>query len=121
MTFVLPFAAWTEDAQTPAVEFALLYQAFLGTADNPNRARNLEETRAALKVIDAFASISELVNVGQPNETRLLKQDGGDLRLEADGHQLLQRAVDAWVGLVPFAMAKLALDLKHKVDSATSQ
>jgi hypothetical protein len=121
MTFVLPFTAWTDDAQTPAVEFALLYQAFLGTADNPNRSRSLEETRSAIKVLDAFASISDHVNVGQPNETRLLNREGGELRLEADAHQLLQRAIDAWVGTVPFAMAKFALDLKQKVDGATSQ
>lgn len=119
MTHTLQFGPWTEDAQVPAVQFALLYQAFLGSADNPNRARGLEETRAAIRVLDAMAEISELVNAGQPNETRLLKPAGGTLTLDLTGYGLLQRSLDAWVGTVPFAMAKIALDLKNFVDQAS--
>jgi hypothetical protein len=119
MSFALQFGSWTDEAQGPAVQFALLYQAFLGAADNPNRARGLEETRAAISVLDAMAEISDLVNAGHPNETRLLKPEGGILTVDAVGHGLLQRSVDAWVGTVPFALAKVAMDVKMLVDHAS--
>lgn len=116
----LKFDPWTQDNQASLVRFVLLYQAFLGTADNPNRSRNIEETRQAIKILDAFSQISDLVNGGQPNETRLLKADGGELQIEEAGLGLLKKSVESWVGTVPFAMAKTAMDVKDFVDGASS-
>lgn len=120
MTTTLTFDPWSEEDQTSLIRFVLLYQAFLGTADNPNRSRNLEETRQAIKILDAFSAISDVVNAGQPNETRMLKREGGSAEVDEAGHLLLKRAVEAWVGTVPFAMAKTAMDVKDFVDGATS-
>lgn len=120
MTYTLKFDPWTQEDQTSLVRFVLLYQAFLGTADNPNRSRNIEETRQAILILDAFSSVSDLVNNGQPNETRILKPEGGELKIEEAGIGLLKRSVEAWVGTVPFAMAKTAMDVKTFVEDAPS-
>lgn len=114
----ITFAPWTDDAQESLVLFVMLYTAFMGTADNPNRARSLEETRTALKVLEAIDAISETTNSGQPSEFRRLKDEGGVLVLDPTMWALLQRCVDAWVGSVPFAAAKQAMALKTLVDEA---
>jgi hypothetical protein len=98
----------------------MLYQAFLGTADNPNRSRNIEETRTSILVIDALAKVSDVVNTGQMNETRILKAEGGEVSLDEAAFKLLQRSVDAYVGQVQFAMAKSAMDMKDFVDAAAA-
>lgn len=120
MTHTLKFDAWTDDNQSSLVKFVLLYQAFLGTADNPNRARSLEETRHAIKILDGFSEISDVVNAGTMNESRVLKRDGGEIKVNDAELSLLKRSVETWVGTVPFAMARSAMELKDFVDGAAS-
>lgn len=120
MTHTLKFDPWSDENQASLVTFVLLYQAFLGTADNPNRSRSLEETRQAIHILDAFAAISDVRNAGTPNETRLLKLEGGALKVSESELQLLKRSVETYASQVPFALAKAAMDLKEFVDSATS-
>lgn len=121
MTYTLKFDPWTPKEQTSLVRFVMLYQAFLGTADNPNRSRNIEETRMAISILDAFSKISNLVNAGQMNETRMLKEEGGELEIDEASMKLLQRSVDAYVAQVPFGAAKSAMDMKDFVDAAVSK
>jgi hypothetical protein len=120
MMHTLKFDPWTQQDQTSLVRFVMLYQAFLGTADNPNRSRNIEETRTSILVIDALAKVSDVVNTGQMNETRILKAEGGEVSLDEAAFKLLQRSVDAYVGQVQFAMAKSAMDMKDFVDAAAA-
>lgn len=117
MPKTLTFAPWTEDAPDSLVEFVLFYNAFMGTSDNPNRSRTLEETRQALHLLDSFDRISDLMNPGAPNEQRRLKPKGGDLVMDDAAHALLQRCVDTYAATAPFAMAKIAMRLKDKIDS----
>lgn len=121
MTHTLKFAPWSQEDQKSLLHFVLLYQAFLGTADNPNRARSLEETRQAIKILDAFADISDVVNAGSANEGRILKADGGTLTLDEASLALIRRAVDSFVASVPFSLAKTAIELKDWVDNGTSK
>lgn len=117
----MKFAPWTDENQDSLVKFVLLYQAFLGTADNPNRSRNLEETRTALGILDAMSAISDVINPGTPKETRILKREGGELKLTDSELKLLQRFVDTYAGQVPFALAKTTLALKDELDAIASQ
>lgn len=120
MTHTLKFDPWSQQDQTSIVRFVMLYQAFLGTADNPNRSRSLEETRTAIMILDALSKVSDVVNAGQMNESRVLKAEGGEIQIDEAGMKLLQRSVDAYVGQVPFAAAKSALDMKDFVDAAAA-
>lgn len=121
MTHTLKFDPWTQEDQKSLLRFVLLYQAFLGTTDNPNRARSLEETRLAIKILDHLAEISTVVNAGMQNEGRMLKAEGGAVELDDAAFQLIKRSVDSFVAAAPFSLAKSAIDLKDFVDSATSK
>jgi hypothetical protein len=121
MNYALKFDPWSPEDQTSLVRFVLLYQAFLGTADSPNRSRSLEETRQAIKVLDGLADISDLMSAGTDSESRRLKQGGGTLIIDEVGLNLLKRSVEAYVGTVPFAMARTAMALKEFVDTAVKE
>lgn len=119
MTYTLKFEPWSDTSGDSLVNFVLLYQAFLGTADNPNRARSLEETRMAIKILDKLAKISDVKNANTTSETRMLKPGGGELVLEKPEHDLLKRCVDTYVGSVPFGMARSAIEMKDFLDGAS--
>jgi hypothetical protein len=118
MTYTLKFDPWTEQDQDSLVTFVLLYQAFLGTADNPNRSRSLEETRQSIHILDAISEVSNVVNAGSQNEGRILKKEGGEITLDEQELNLLKRCVDTYVGQVPFSIAKSAMKMKDFVDAA---
>lgn len=115
----LTFEPWTDDMPESATRFSTLYQIFIGAANNPNRASSLEDTHSALKVLDAFDMVSETVT-DNGEEGRRLKAEGGDMMLTEAAHKLIQRTVDAWLGTVPFAAARVAMKLKTFVDSAVA-
>lgn len=113
----LTFAPWTKDKDDSSVMFTNLYHGFIGRTDSPNRAHTIEETRNAIKVLDALDSVSTITEMGQYS-TRVLQGDGGSIELTEDGHKLLQTAIDAFVGSLPFAMARAGIALKTFVDDA---
>jgi hypothetical protein len=121
MSYRLTFDPWSETDQSSLIKFVLLYQAFLGTADNPNRSRSLEETRQAIKILDLFASVSNVVNPGSPNENRLLMAGGGSISLTESEYSLIKRCVETYVAQVPFSIARSAMELQDFVESAVKE
>lgn len=113
----LVFAPWEKGTEDSSILFTNLYHGFIGRTDNPNRARTIEETRTAIKVLDGLDGISVVEDMGQYS-TRLLKNEGGSVELTDDGFKLLQTAIDAFVGSLPFAMARAGITLKTFVDDA---
>lgn len=117
----LTFKPWTETENESLAMFTVVYRAFLGMADNPNRAQGIQETRNAIKILDQFAAIADVVNAGTENEGLRLKKDGGTITLDDAQFTLLKRGVETWAGQVPFGLAKMAVEAVDFVDSATSQ
>lgn len=114
----LLFAPWTATNLESNSLFAMIYGAFIGGVDNPNRARSIEETRHAIKVLEAFEAISDVKNEGTDQEARSLKEQGGSVILPQAAHALLSRCVTDWASTAPFAAAKLVMKVKDFVDSA---
>lgn len=120
MKHLLVFKPWSVEDQKPSSDFMNLYWAFVGNADNPNRAKSIEETRAAIRILDAFDAISSRQPIPDKpgQEVRILNTEGGSMNLNGDEYRLLQRCVEEFVGQAPLAMARGAMDLKGFVDNA---
>lgn len=116
--FRIRFAAVEKDGGLDRDLFTNMYLMFLGSQDNPNRAQSLEETRLAIKVLDAFDAVSEIQSISNGAGIRILNPNGGDLRLSSEEKSLLMRSIDNYLSTVPFALARLGIKVKDKVEGA---
>jgi len=116
--YKIVFGAYTPEKPAESHLFNVVYSAFLGVVNNPNRAANIEETRAAVLVLDAIDQITDLSGENTPQESRALKPLGGALILGDRALALLKRTTDAYVTTAQLAIARIAIQAKDRVDGA---